>query len=97
MNTNIYNERALLSVISYNIYAELPYDIRLVPVSHKFLADGSTRIEMNILVDRDSIRKIVVGKNGAAIGSVGIAARIELENLWKRRVHIFLKVKVAPV
>lgn len=66
----------------------------MVPINLKILADGSTRIEIEIHVERDSLRKIVVGKNGAAIGSVGIAARTELEKLWKTRVHLFLKVKV---
>lgn len=75
-------------------YKELPYEIRVVPNTIKILADGSTRIDMEIHVARDSLRRIVVGKNGAAIGSVGIAARTELEKLWKTRVHLFLKVKV---
>ncbi len=38
---------------------------------------------------------IVVGAKGAAIGEVGIAARVELEAILDRRVHLILKVKVA--
>ena len=57
--------------------------------------DGSVRVEMDVLVQSESLRKIVVGSRGVAIGSVGKAARLELEKLWKKRVHLFLNVKVA--
>ncbi|GAB4814249.1 hypothetical protein N2152v2_001295 [Parachlorella kessleri] len=73
---------------------ELPYELVVAPISHKPLADGSVRVEHHILVDSERLKKIVVGKNGAAIGVVGRSARLELERLWKRRVHLILEVKV---
>jgi GTP-binding protein Era len=69
--------------------------MEIVPLSLKEQSDGSRRLEMDILVRSDSVRQIVVGRRGAAIGSVGRSARLELENMWKRRVHLFLNVKVA--
>jgi GTPase Era involved in 16S rRNA processing len=51
--------------------AELPYELQIQPEALRTLHDGSCRIEQTILVPTDSVRKIVVGKKGAAIGSIG--------------------------
>jgi GTPase Era involved in 16S rRNA processing len=51
--------------------AELPYEVHVVPVSYKPLPDGSVRVAHHILVNSENVKKIVVGKNGAAIGVVG--------------------------
>lgn len=39
-------------------------------------------------------RGMLVGSNGRIIGMIGIAARRELEHLWRMRVHLFLQVSV---
>jgi GTP-binding protein Era len=74
-------------------YKELPYRIELKQVDFKTLRDGSTRAELDVIVPDENVRMIVVGAGGAAIGVVGRAARLELEALWKRRVHLILNVK----
>jgi GTP-binding protein Era len=38
------------------LYKELPYELSLQDVSFKTLADGSLRIEKNILVPTDQVR-----------------------------------------
>lgn len=40
------------------------------------------------------VRKMVVGRNGDTIRSVGISAREEIEELLKRPVHLYLNVRV---
>lgn len=75
--------------------AELPYEITVMPVSFKVLKDGSLRAEMVLVVPSDGVKKIVVGKRGAAIKQVGTGARLELQKLWDAKVHLFLSVKVA--
>ena len=52
------------------------------------------RIDQLILVQRENQKAIVVGKGGQAIKAIGQAARTELENLFGRRVHLFLHAKV---
>ena len=74
---------------------EVPYELDVVPVSFKTLFDGSLRVEHDVMVASDSVRKIVVGTRGAAIGTVGRGARLELEKMWKRRVHLILNAKVV--
>ena len=45
-------------------------------------------------VERDSQKKIALGKGGRKIKQIGQEARLELEELLDRRVHLFLFVKV---
>jgi GTP-binding protein Era len=52
------------------------------------------RIDQVIYVERESQRKIVLGKGGQTIKALGQAARLELEKAFERRVHLFLFVKV---
>ncbi|HET6284478.1 MAG TPA: GTPase Era [Polyangia bacterium] len=53
-------------------------------------------IEASILVERESQKGIVVGKGGAMIRDVGIAARTEITQLLGRPAHLKLEVKVVP-
>lgn len=56
--------------------------------------DGLLRIEATVLVDRDSQKKIVIGKRGELLKQIGSRAREELERLLERRVYLGLWVKV---
>ena len=53
-----------------------------------------TRIGSTILVDRESQKKIVIGKQGSVLKAVGSAARVEIERLLDRQVFLELWVKV---
>ncbi len=75
---------------------ELPYAIAVGTESWEERKDGSVRIEQVIYVERESHKPIVLGKGGGRIKAIGTAARTELETLLDRRVHLFLRVKVAP-
>ena len=50
-------------------------------------------ILVDIIVDRDSIKKIVIGKNGNRLKKVGILAREEIEKMVNKKVYIELYVK----
>lgn len=50
-------------------------------------------ILVDIIVDRDSIKKIVIGKNGSRLKKVGIEAREEIEKMVGKKVYIELYVK----
>jgi GTP-binding protein Era len=80
--------------IYLRLHEELPYRSTVETESWKDFKDGSVRIEQTLYVERDSQRKIALGKGGAAIKSIGTAAREELEKIFERRVHLFLHVKV---
>ena len=52
------------------------------------------RIEQTIYVERESQRKIVLGKGGATIKAIGAEARREIAEMIEQPVHLFLFVKV---
>ena len=80
--------------IYQKLHQELPYQSTVETESWKELKDGSTRIEQTIYVERESQRKIVLGKGGATIKSIGAASREEIADILEVPVHLFLFVKV---
>jgi GTP-binding protein Era len=78
----------------HRLHQELPYHSTVETESWKELRNGSIRIEQTIYVERESQRKIVLGKGGAAIKSIGAAARKEIAEIAEKPVHLFLFVKV---
>ncbi|MBK1866580.1 GTPase Era [Taklimakanibacter albus] len=76
------------------LHEELPYASTVETETWEERKDGSVRIDQVIYVERDSQKKIVLGKNGQTIKALGQAARLELEKAFERRVHLFLFVKV---
>jgi GTP-binding protein Era len=80
--------------IYLRLHQELPYRSTVETDAWKELRDGSVRIEQTIFVERESQRKIVLGKDGQAIRAIGSEARKEIAQLIERPVHLFLFVKV---
>jgi GTP-binding protein Era len=76
------------------LHQELPYQSTVETDIWKEQRDGAVRIEQTIYVERDSQRKIVLGKGGATIKAIGADARREIAVAIERPVHLFLFVKV---
>jgi GTP-binding protein Era len=76
------------------LHQELPYQSTVETEVWKELKDGSVRIEQTIYVERESQRKIVLGKGGQTIKAIGAAARADIAEAIEHPVHLFLFVKV---
>ena len=76
------------------LHQELPYALTVETDKWENKKDGSVRIEQTVYVRRDSQKAIVLGKGGRAIKEIGAQARLELEEIFERRVHLFVFVKV---
>ncbi|MGZ8323442.1 MAG: GTPase Era [Rhodoplanes sp.] len=76
------------------LHQELPYRSTVETDSWKEQPDGSVRIEQTIYVERESQRKIVLGKGGHSIKAIGSDARKEIAALIGQPVHLFLFVKI---
>ena len=76
------------------LHQELPYQSTVETESWTERKDGSVRIEQTIYVERDSQKKIVLGKGGQSIKAIGEASRRELADILEKKVHLFLFVKV---
>lgn len=53
-------------------------------------------INVAIIVDRDSLKKIVIGKHGNKIKEIGTKARLDIEELLNSKVYLELFVKTIP-
>ncbi len=53
-------------------------------------------IGASIIVDRENLKKIIIGKNGSKIKEIGIRARKDIEELLNKKVYLDLFVKVMP-
>ena len=76
------------------LHQELPYQATVETEEWKEQKDGSVRIAQTIFVERDSQKKIVIGKGGATIKAISMAARKEIGAIAEKPVHLFLFVKV---
>jgi len=76
------------------LHQELPYQSTVETDTWKELRDGSVRIEQTIYVERESQRKILLGKGGQTIKAIGAAARADIAAAVEQPVHLFLFVKV---
>lgn len=80
--------------IYQKLHQELPYQSTVETDKWEERKDKSVRIEQTIFVERESQRKIMLGKGGATIKSIGAASRKELMQILDVPVHLFLFVKV---
>ncbi|MDT3686579.1 MAG: GTPase Era [Pseudorhodoplanes sp.] len=78
----------------HRLHQELPYQSTVETTDWKELKDGSVRIEQTIFVERESQRKIVLGKGGQTIKAIGADARRDIAEVAEAPVHLFLFVKV---
>jgi GTP-binding protein Era len=76
------------------LHQELPYHSTVETEVWKELRGGDIRIEQTVYVERESQRKIVLGKGGQTIKAIGEAARKEIAEIVEAKVHLFLFVKV---
>ncbi len=76
------------------LHDELPYAATVETEGWEERKDGSVKIDQVIYVEREGQKAIVLGKGGQTIKTIGELARQEMEEVFGRRVHLFLFVKV---
>jgi len=72
---------------------EVPHSVCVV-VEEMEYSKTSVNIKATIVVDRESLKKILVGKNGSMIKEIGTKARMDIEPLVGKSVYLDLFVKV---
>ena len=73
---------------------EVPHSVTCMTDSVE-VGKTSYNIRINIIVDRDSLKKIIIGKQGEMIKKIGIESRKELEALLGKNVYLELFVKTV--
>lgn len=77
------------------MYHELPYALAVKVDKYQELPK-LLRIEATMNVERDSQKKILIGRKGEMLKKIGTQARKELEQLFDTKIYLGLFVKVAP-
>jgi GTP-binding protein Era len=94
--TDIPDRKLAAEIVREKIYAqtreEVPYGATVETEKWEERRDGSVAIHAVVYAARPGQKAILVGKAGARIKTIGAAARVELEKLFERRVHLFLRV-----
>ena len=79
--------------LTLELNQEVPYGVA-VEVEQMAEQDGQLTVEASIWVDREGQKPIVIGAKGERLKRVGRSARIALNTLLGRRLHLNLWVKV---
>jgi len=73
---------------------EIPYSTEVVIAEYKERSKGKDYINAEIYVERESQKKIIIGKDGEALKKIGEKARKDIENFIGKGVYLELYVKV---
>ncbi len=73
---------------------ELPYSVTVEIEQFKMADNGVYQINGLILVERDSQKRMVIGKKGQQLKRIGTEARQDMESLFDNKVFLELWVKV---
>lgn len=71
---------------------EVPHSVTCVVEKMEF-SKNSVNVIASIIVDRDSLKRIIIGKQGSKIKEIGISAREDIEALLGKKVYLDLYVR----
>lgn len=84
------------------LHQELPYNLTVQTEDwQENLAtpqrDQSIKISQVIIVSKDSYKSMILGQNGSKIKEIGYKARLEMQQAFDCKIHLFLFVKVREL
>ena len=73
---------------------EIPHSVAIEILNVERRANGKDKFDINIYVERDSQKGIIIGKNGSMLKEIGTEARKEIQTLIGKAIYLNLWVKV---
>lgn len=92
ISTDFYISEIIREKVLRKTRQEVPHSVTCL-VEKRIEEKDKVIIQGLIIVDRDSIKKIIVGKNANMLKSIGIDARCDLEEYFGKKVYLELFVK----
>jgi len=89
MITEIVREKILL-----NTRDEVPHSVAIEILNVARRENGKDKYDINIYIERDSQKGIIIGKNGEMLKKIGSEARTDIEKLLEKEIYLNLWVKV---
>ena len=80
----------------HKLEKEIPHGIVVLISIFKYINEKDIYdISAEIICEKDSHKKIIIGKKGDMIKQIGINSRYEIEQLLEKKVNLFVKIKKA--
>lgn len=92
ISTNFYVSEIVREKVLELTHAEVPHSVSCL-VEEMVLEKDKVIVRVLIIVDRDSLKKIIIGKNGSMIKEIGVLARADLEEYFGKTVYLETFVK----
>ncbi|MGL4999594.1 MAG: GTPase Era, partial [Cetobacterium sp.] len=73
---------------------EIPHSVAIEIINVTRRNNGKDKFDINIYVERDSQKGIIIGKQGSMLKEIGVEARKDIENLIGVQIYLELWVKV---
>lgn len=73
---------------------EIPHSLTCHTVFYEEKSD-LVEVHVDIIVDRDNVKRIIIGKNGERLKVIGMQARLEIERMLGKKVYLELFVKTV--
>lgn len=73
---------------------EVPHSVTCVTNKYEVKKD-IVNVYVDIIVDRNSLKKIIIGKNGAMLKEIGVLARPDIESMFGKKVYLELYCKTV--
>lgn len=74
---------------------EVPHSVTCVTTHYEVKKD-LVEVYVDIIVDRDSLKKIIIGKGGSMLKEIGSQARADIESMFDKKVYLELFCKTVP-
>lgn len=78
-----------------NMYDEIPHGIAVEVMKIEEDDNGKMQIDVNLYVEQNSHKGMVIGKGGSMLKKIGTEARKDIQNLLDAKVNLKIWVKVA--
>lgn len=79
-----------------HLHDEVPHGIGVEMIGMKALSDRLTEINATVYCEREAHKKIIIGKHGAMLQTIGSEARADIEKLLGTHVNLKLWIKIRP-
>ena len=89
----ISNECTRNAILKY-MHQEIPYNIKIINESFKFLKNNDLKIKQSIQLYNHRYKGIILGKKGETIKRIREKSQNEIKDIFKCKVHLYLNVTI---
>ena len=79
-----------------NLRDEIPHGIGIEMMQIKEISEKLTEIHATIYCEKESHKRIIIGKQGSMLRTIGSEARNDIEKLLNTHVNLKLWIKIRP-